>query len=49
MLKSWRTSIVGVLVLAVGAYYALTVGGEAITALFLTTGAGFILSKDADD
>ena len=48
MLKSWRTTIIGFITLAVGSYYALTGGGGAITALFLTSAAGCILAKDSN-
>lgn len=46
MLHSWKTTLVGGIMLAVGAYYALTGGNEAITALFITNGIGLIVAKD---
>lgn len=47
MLRSWRTTVIGVGMLGVGAYIALTGGDVAVTGLFLTSGAGFILAKDS--
>lgn len=47
IIRSWRTTLIGVGMLGVGAYIALTGGDIAVTGLFLSTGTGFILAKDS--
>lgn len=46
-MKSWRTTVIGVSMLAVGGYLAFTGTDSATVALFISGGTGFILSKDS--
>lgn len=48
MLKSWKTTLLGVVLMAVGSYHAFVGGNEAITALFITNSLGLLIAKDYD-
>ena len=48
ILKSWKTTLVGLIILCGLAYKAFTVGFSVQDAVFGLLAAGFILTKDSD-